>query len=105
MRIAVAALAGAILVTVVCLAITPARHWTQDLVVCRGDGTAYHGKQYVKAFGQNPDRYGMICTHKSGKIEGVSASAATLGGVGVSLLLGGLGGALIGVIVLRRRGG
>ncbi len=103
MKIAVTALAGAFIVAVACLAITPARHWTQAQAVCRGDATLYRGDRYVKAFGQDTDRFDLICARKDGRLEGLTQPKATLGGIGVSLGLGLLGGALAGVLPARRR--
>lgn len=103
MKVAAAALAGALLVALACLAITPARHWTQEQAVCRGADYVGRGEKAVTAYGQDPGKYALICADRSGTVEAVGKASAVLGGVGVSLGLGLLGGALIGVPLARRR--
>ena len=98
-----AAMAGALLAALVCLAITPARHWTQDLAVCRGADYVGRGDKAVRAFSQDPEKVGLVCAYKDGRLQGVSAGSARLGGIGVSVGLGLLAGALVGLPLGRRR--
>ena len=103
MRIAATALAGALIAAVVCLAITPARHWTQEQAVCRGADYVGRSDKAIRAFAQDPDKVGLVCAYKDGRLEGIEAGNARLGGIGVSLGLGLLAGALVGVPLARRR--
>jgi hypothetical protein len=103
MRIATTALVGAFLVAAVCLAIAPARHWTQDLATCRGgERVSTNATTVAAADGRTADDFAYICRKDVGPV-GVSQSSATLGGIGVSLLLGGIAGSLVGLVLRRRR--
>ena len=102
MRIASVALPVAILVAGVCLLVTPARHWTQDLATCRG-GERTNPTSVVAKDGRTAKDFAFVCRKDVGPV-GVSQSSATLGGIGVSLVLGLLGGALLGgLLALRHR--
>lgn len=104
MRVAATALTGAILAAAVCFAITPARHWTQEQATCFGATYVGRGDKAVTSFAQDPDTYALICQDDKGKVEAVSKRNATLGGLGLSLGLGLLAGALAGgLLALRRR--
>lgn len=99
MRGAATALATALVVTVACLAVSPARRWTQDLATCRGE-TRVQPTAVVTQDGRTAKDFAFICMKVSGPV-GVTQAAATLGGIGVSLLLGLVGGALLGALLLR----
>ncbi len=102
MRIASTALPVAILVAVVCLLITPARHWTQDLATCR-NGDRVKPTTVVAKDGRTAEDFAFVCRKVTGPI-GIAQSSATLGGIGVSLVLGLLAGALLGgLLALRHR--
>lgn len=101
MRIAATALVTALLAAAVCLAVTPARHWTQDLATCRG-GERAQVDTAVAEDGRTAKDFAFVCRKDVGPV-GVSQSSATLGGIGVSLVLGLLAGALLGLLATIRR--
>lgn len=109
--VAAVALVGAFLSLVVCISITPVRNWTQELAACRG---ADRVQRDVSNATPVPGRDGkarptttfeLVCTYSDGRIEGVGNDRAVIGGIGVSLVLGLLAGALAGLLaaVPRRR--
>lgn len=100
MRIATTALVTALLAAAVCLAITPARHWTQDLATCRG-GERTTVSTATSADGRTAKDFAFICRKDVGPV-GVTKSGALLGGIGVSLLGGIVLGALAGAVLQRR---
>lgn len=110
---AVGALAGAFVVAIVCVSITPLRELTQDFAVCRG---ADRVERDVKAGGDVRGRDGVArptttadlrCFYDGGeRTKDVGNDKAFVGGIGVSvlagILLGGLA-LLLGPLFRRRR--
>lgn len=102
MRIATTALATALIVAVACYAIAPAREWTQDQAACRG-GERVTVTTAIATDGRTAEDFAFICRKATGPV-GVTSTSATLGGIGLSLLLGLVAGALLGgLLALRRR--
>ncbi len=102
MKVATPALVVALLAAVICLAITPARHATQDLATCRGgERVTTKSTTVVSADGRTADDFAFICRKDTGPV-GVSKSGALLGGIGVSLIGGLIVGALLGLVLQRR---
>jgi hypothetical protein len=106
MTAAVFALLGAFLSAVICVSVTPLREWTQEVAICRGAerverDTVPGGDTTGRAPGggtrpQATEVFEMVCYYAGGtRAKTIGNDRAVLGGVGVSLLLGALLGALV----------
>lgn len=108
------ALGLAFISATVCISISPLAHWTQELGSCRG---AEEIERDVRDGGPATTRgpgggnstttisttvFTLSCTYEDGETKLVENDAAVLRGIGVSILLGAIPGALIGLALSIR---